>query len=286
VSKPVIQIFPTGSGGASPSGLSYWNQFQSGCPHQRKLDKECEDALKALQIVTEDDEAAAVDIGAAFHKILEHYYGGTFDTVAFDSTNPAVGEALRLFAGYRERFPREEFGKVVGCEVDFAFLESDNYSPVGVRPFTGRIDMVVEVGVENLPALNDFSKRNLGLPKGGVYLMDTKTMGARRRNLEIEYQNSLQFHAYQMCWNTLHADTPALGMIVNGVVRHKRLTDSSFFSVFVPPPTPAQQEAVRQHLQLAQRLRDAMGEDYKNRNYCFSWGRVCPHFQTGACDRS
>jgi len=283
--KPKLVVFPSDTGGPSPHGLSYWNQFQSGCPHARQLDIQYAEILKAQQVTSEDDDAQAVDIGAAFHKILEHYYGGTLDNVAFNTDLPSVVEALRLFAGYRERFPPTEFGRVVGCEVDFLFSESDSYSPFGIKPFSGRIDMVVEPDEIACARLGDFNKRNLALPGPGVYLLDTKTMGAKRKNLDWEYNNSMQFHAYMMAWNTLHSDTPCRGFIVNGVVRHKQLKDASFFSKFIPPPTPEQQQAVRAHLQFAQILRNAHGDDFKNRTQCFSWGRICPHFTSGACKR-
>lgn len=296
--KPLV-IIPEWKSDSSPHGNSYWSTFQNGCPYQRILNKRYADLIVAMEL--EDDEVTATAIGSAFHKILEHYYRETLDTVAFDSSNAAVAEALRLFGSYRLRFPVQEFGEVIGTEYSFGFdapqidpltgalLGPPTDSPIGVVPFTGRIDMVVNIQDDAcIEWLQSPNGRNLPISKKGIYLLDHKTMGQRRQTIEMEFVNSFQFHAYMMCWDALYGATKGYcnGTIANCVVRHKTMNERSFFSVFVPPPTPAQQQAVRAHFQMAKSLRDTYGDDYKNRNACFSWGRVCPHFRSGACDRT
>lgn len=291
LTKPLV-VIPEWKSESSPHGNSYWSQFQAGCPHQRVLNKRYADLLRDMEL--DEDEASATAIGSAFHKILEHYYRGTLDEVAFDSDNAAVAEALRIFGSYRLRFPVQEFGDVVGTEYSFGFDTPAEgspapYSPVGVTPFTGRIDMVVNVTNDaHIEWLQSPNGRNLPVSKKGIYLLDHKTMGQRRQTIEMEFMNSFQFHAYMMCWDVLYGETQGYcnGMIANCVVRHKTMNERSFFSVFVPPPTPAQQQAVRSHFQMAKSLQETYGDDYKNRSYCFSWGKVCPHFRSGACDRT
>lgn len=290
LNKPLV-VIPEWKSESSPSGNSYWSQFQDGCPYQRVLNKRYETLLKEMEL--DDDDLSATSIGSAFHKILEHYYRGTLNEVAFDQNNVSVAEALRVFGAYRLRFPVQEFGTVVGTEYSFGFDTPPEgspapYSPVGVVPFTGRIDMVVNIQDDaQIEWLSSPHGRNIPVSKKGIYLLDHKTMGQRRQTVEMEFLNSFQFHAYMMCWDTIYGATQGFcnGMIANCVVRHKTMNERSFFSVFVPPPTPNQQLAVRAHFQMAKSLRDTYGDDYKNRSKCFAWGRVCPHFRSGACDR-
>ena len=284
--KPLL-VIPEWTSESSPHGGSYWNTFLNGCPHKRNLDKQYKELIKEYDIQDSDGSMDALKVGAAFHKILEHYYSKTLDTVAFDEGDASVAEALRLFNGYRQRFPAEEFAEVVGAELSFGFdFDDPASSPVGVVPFTGRYDMVVRATPENIETLTG-APRFLPISEPGVYILDTKTMSMRRTHIEMEMSNSIQFHSYMMAWDALAPSDKDVckGFIANCVVKHKTLTDRSFFSVFVPPPTPEQAQAVRAHFQDAKWMLDNRGHDFKNRAKCFEWGRVCSHFQSGACDR-
>lgn len=275
-------IIPDWKSGPSSNGNSYWDRFQSGCPHQAGLDKQYADALRELAI--EADLPEATDVGSAFHKILEHYYRGTLSQVAFDDSIHYVKEALRLFKTYRSRFPPDEFGKVVGSEIEFSLPESLALDLVGVPAFTGRIDLVVEVTQEAVEGLRRMEGRNLvSLVTPGIYLIDHKTMKRHDRDVEKKFYHGFQFHVYQAAWNALYPDRPALGAIANCITR-TLLPET--FSVFVPPPTPVQCAAFKAHYAKSYALKQFFGDDFKNRSKCFDWNKTCAHFNSGACDRS
>lgn len=278
-------MIPDWKSESSPFGLSYWDRFQSGCMYQRVLDKKYADLILAMELGAED--ASATGVGSAFHKIMEHYYRGTLGTVAFDDTVPNVIEALRLYRAYSTRFPASEFGTVVGSEVEFSLPTDLAVGMLGVPAFTGRLDLLVEIEQDKIEDLRRWDKRNLsGLTEPGVYILDHKTMGRKDRDVAKKFSNAFQFHAYQFAWDLLHPDKPVKGMIANCVVRHKELNDGSFFSVFVPPPTPVQIRALRGHLSDSYAIYLARGAEFLNRSKCYDWGRECAHFTSGACDRT
>lgn len=276
-----LVIIPDWKSDSSPTGLSFYSRAQGGCPYRAVLDKKYKDLLHEMEL--ESGEATALSIGSAFHKILEHYYKGTLDSVAFDSDNPSVAEALRLFGGYRARFPREEFGGVVGAEVEFSLLGDDARNLFGVDAFTGRIDLVVEVTEANIERLESFEGRNLSGLRPGLYALDHKTM--KQRCEPAKWHNDFQFHAYPIAWNFLYPNRPILGMIANCVVRHKTLSDNSYFSTMVPLATPTQHAALKAHLSDSEQIYQLRGREFKNRTACFNYNQTCPHFTTGACDR-
>lgn len=281
--KP-LQVIPDWKSDSSPSGISYYNRAQDGCPFRRGLDKQYAELLKDMEL--EDGDPVATSVGSAFHKILEHYYRRTLHEVAFDANNPSVAEALRLFAEYRKYHPVEEFGPVVGAEIEFSLPTDLAQSLLGVSAFTGRIDLVVDILPEKLEELNDFEKRALGISKPGLYAIDHKTMKQKYRDSAMRFLNDFQFWAYPLCWNALYPERPIQGMIANCAVRRKALTRDAFWSVLVPLATPQQVASLKAHLQQSVQLYTLLGTNFKNRSKCLGYGQTCPHWTTGACDRS
>ena len=270
--------------GHSGRGLSWWSSF-TNCPRRENLNNQLGLSQEESDILT------PTGVGSVFHKILEYYYRGELDKIAWDLDNPNVVEALRLFGGYKLRFRPDEFGEVIGCEMDAVSGELSNAptlsGPLGVQPFSARFDMVVCVDDKALASLSG-PPRYLPLMEPGVYIIDTKTMGLRPSDIDQKLRMRLQFTAYQMLWNNsqelIEKYGPCKGFIANCVVKHKMLHDGSFFSVYCTPPSADQQQAVRSYLQYCFALREAHGENFANASRCDTYG-ICPHYTSGLCKR-
>jgi len=82
-------------------------------------------------------------------------------------------------------------------------------------------------------------------------------------------------------WNFLHPDDPCKGMIANCIVRHRKLTKDSFYSVLVPTPSEEQVLSLRTFLEKASAL---AGTDMANWAACYNF-KPCYHYMNGACQR-
>lgn len=252
-----LVVIPSSEPGGSEHGLSTRLSYL-GCRRKTLYDQS-------------KGSSGAAKVGVIFHKMLEIYYSKKMKDVVFKYQegveDPDYAEALRLFNAYRENFPPTELGKVLGCEV---LVETDDPTVVGVAPYTGRIDMVVELDQEACDQLLETRKLSVN---PGVYLMDTKTTSRMNKNLPLKYEHSLQVAAYQVLWNHLNPDTPCLGMIMNVVVRNKKPT---FFSTVVGYPPEHQRDVLAATLQECDRIKEQRGEDFVDITECFSFG-TCPH---------
>lgn len=271
-----IPIVGTEASSASVAGMSYWSSFHA-CPKQRYLDN-------LYGIGTDETEQEALGTGAVFHKLMELYYTNQLDQAELNLDNANVVEGYRLFKGYKDLFPPDEFGEVIGCEFPFLIPEDYPTNVVGVRPFTGRIDMVVRLDDTHVQRLRE--TRNLPLMEPGIYLLDHKTMKQKRQTVDIEMRERFQFHAYMLAWDEFFGKKYGLckGFIANCVVKHKNLVPGSFFCVFSPFPDSDQMTALAVYLQQAYELRSRWGDQRANGDQCFKY-RVCNHFISGACKR-
>lgn len=282
----LLRVIPSKSSGGSPAGLSFWLSFL-GCRRRQLLDKDMGSSF-------------AAGVGTLYHTLKELYYGPQGDEFVFEyqegPEDPNWQEALRLFKGFRQRFPNDEFTEVVGVEVDISVgaagsvlgepmaaseiaMAAEARHLYGVPYLTGRIDMVVYVD-EDCAAKH----RESGLMlEEGYYLLDTKSKGQLRQDMAFKFQHSFQSVAYQMMWNQLNPDKPVKGMIFDVVIRHKKLEDRSFVRVLVPPPTAADLDTLRHTLNLCHQIRETLGDDFANPTECFGWG-PCRHLTSGACE--
>jgi hypothetical protein len=272
---PILQSLPEGSSG---TGISFYSQAAK-CSRKLHLDKQAE-ASQAGNF--------RPDVGKIFHALCEIYFSTGHSNIAVELSDVNLGEApdeaRRLFSAYAERFSPQDFSRVVATELLLpASPEQEGLvaSAVGVSPFTCRLDMVVEVDARSVDIL--YKKRGIIIPEPGIYLWDFKTKGQKGSNDEVVYRYSPQFIAYQIVWNTLNPGMPAKGMIADVIVGHKKLTDNSFYSVLVPPPTNEFAAGLRRWLAYAQKQ---ASNDEPNWLACFDFGRACPHLLSGACNRT
>lgn len=265
--EPLVVLGARGGGG-SGKGISYYQKLL-GCINRATLSAgEDNDS--------EDSEDSAV--GKAGHALLEHYHldrGGV--ALPFQSANadPAVAEALRLFAAYRDRYSPSSLGEVLGCEVPLA----GSYAGVEV---TARLDMVVQVDEDT--RMRIFDQRGIMLDRDGVYIVDHKFKKANTRDLVPFFQTSPQFPHYMNLWNEAHPENPAVGALVNVIFRYKTVSDNMFKLIPVQAPEPADIEFVKGIVRDGDRNLRERGPHWKNPIHCFDFHRTCPHFWY--CDRT
>lgn len=275
---------PVNTGG-SGTGCSYYSQVLR-CPRRAHLNKE-----------RQEDAGTAANTGTAFHKLMEWYYGGQAkEALAIEVSDMSTGspqeQALHMFRHYTKTFKPDTWGRVVGVEVQLPG-ETGQKGPnieqmdtlqkaMGIHPWTGRIDMVIDVTASNF---EEVKKHVPGITERGIYLWDFKTSGRRNSLTKFMYGNSLQANAYMMAWDALNPKQQCKGMIFQTVVssntKAKGITVSCEHYL-VPPPNEGTRLGVIQQLQAAQAL-DAT--DLCFWTDCYSFFRECPHMGVD-CNRT
>ena len=308
----------------SEFGLSFWSKFSGqGCPKREYLTSLLGPRDTQVEAENDDSSNEALDVGSCFHKLLEHYYeakpgaGGASPNhmPPIDPSHPAMQEAVRLFAadevikgqrslGYKHRFPADEFGPVGSVRTEFPLsygqwpadadpavftATKEALAKFGVPIITGKIDLAaVNVDTATIARLSA-EPRFLPLAEPGVYLLDHKTMRAKpaANGGDVALRNRFQFALYQALWDLLYANQygKCQGFIVNCIVKHKVLTDGSFFSLLVPPPSEEQLIPLRNYLSKCYQNMLTKGSTYANEESCFNYNRVCGHYTSGACKR-
>ena len=86
----------------------------------------------------------------------------------------------------------------------------------GVPCLSGRMDELAFIDEEQLTKLNS-APRYLGLFDPGFYQIDAKTKKQKYKNLDIQYQELIQFTSYQELWNYLNPDKTVRGMIADSL---------------------------------------------------------------------
>ena len=256
------------SGGGSGTGVSFYRQAMN-CGQKARLNA----LLKGG-----GGGSFATDTGTYFHAMMEWYYGGEglleFNDFQLDD---AQTEALRLFRAYAKVFGPGDFARVVGCEM---FMPEDGaekavHDMMGVAPFTGRIDMVVELDEAACERLGAKRPEIAGHLEPGIFLWDFKTKGQSDKSAAVKAAWNVQFLAYQMAYCAQTGVEP-IGMISDYVIRTKV---PKFYSCFTAFPDDTEQAMVRQYLQEGRRRFE---EGLPNLEECFNYGE-CFHRKTGNC---
>ncbi len=172
-------------------------------------------------------------LGQLVHAMLEGFYTTEYLDVEVVSAGSEhadmLAEAYRLYEAYVEYYPRkDELGKVVATEL---FVEAKDEGVCGIVPYTGRIDMVVDVDERCIGRL--LSERSFFLPDGaGRYIVDHKTTSRRPADDNpLRMWSKYQLWGYLRLYNA-HSDIPAKGMIINTLIKHKDLIKNTSFPLY------------------------------------------------------
>lgn len=287
-------------GGSSGRGISYYMNI-AGCERRAYLDEKLR--LNHAALLGPDGAApveandSGASIGTIFHAMMELYYG-TQDSeyvIEIDDMDcqPDLLEAQRLFTAYRSRFPSNEWN-VVGVEVDLPARGDTNQAfrlmqQLGFE-FTARLDAVVEITEEHIAAGLLIRRPGLNGIVPGRYIIDHKTMSARRNDAPLFYRQSPQFIMYPWLWNFLNPELKVLGMISNNIVRHQKLVENSFFSTLVDIDVSIHEsqgviEWLRRTSFVAEKLQSGQSEGRPNLAACDGKYRLCRHLLNGMCNR-
>lgn len=275
-------------GGASSHGFGYWSRWAL-CPRKATLD----DIAWAVAAEGDPfDPAEGLHVGLVCHAFLDLHYSGLLDDVDDVEILPTppdevLTEAKRLVRARLSTFPRDHLGDTLFVEMP---IESSEVvaAAVGVSPFTGRADRVVQLNAEQVSAAQALHPGLVGLTPGR-YLVDLKFLKARSRNFELAYRYSNRFVAYQLAWNAAHPEAPVDGLIVDVTFKYKdapRGKGVTHEAVLVPAPDAAAISACREFLARCRRIRDEEPTACNaTDDLCFGW-EPCRWFRENICDRT
>ena len=280
-------------GGASPFGFGYWSRYAI-CPRSATLDD------MARQAGAEGEEPGdGLYVGICAHAYLDLHYSGqldcALDEVELLPTPPddIRNEAIRVATAHIAAFPADAVGRTLATELSFPAdyaTEGEQAERVardlGVAPFTGRSDRVMELATQDeVDALIGLRPELVGI-EPGRYVIDYKFLKQKNKNFRGEYQSGLRYPAYIMAHNAAYPDLAVNGLIVDCTFKYK--TEVKFESVLVRAPDETTQQAVREFLVACRLFRDSMPTFANAHEHnCFPLTRdPCRWFTQGVCDRT
>ncbi len=281
--------------GGSGRGVS-WHMDAAGCPLRRALRDLAGKRAEANGLPREHNWAAweHADRGTVFHALVAAYHTGWINPeqaleIPCPEAKSAFDEGVRFFTGYKEHFPPNFWGEVIGTEVKLFTGEQEDELPPFVVPVT--IDMIIQVDEEDISRI----VRHLPTLQGmepGVYLVDWKTRDQKPYNLLNAYGGKVQGLAYQAAYNYNQfigcpedPEEPCKGMIYMGIVGHKpmRLHDEgprkpkSFWPLLQRTPSQADLEMLGSFLLSARALSETR---FPNLSSCEDFGS-CSYYVDG-----
>lgn len=287
-----LRIAPSDHGNSAYEGIMF-------CPRNARLNKEQREKQSDIML------AGYFGIGTMYHAFIGELYFGKkifnpedVHDVEFVS-DPANGkdiiidpealfEARRLAGSYMEEFQPTHYGKVLHREWNIMETANDAqrvavYSAVGISPWTGIVDLAVEVGKTHAVFLRD----TFGLDiEAGKYLVDLKTAGAEYGNLGDDFRNLHQFKGYLLAANAYEEAAgrkPFKGLIADVCIKTKVPKFRRFLCEAPTELDKAVLDARWKWLQvITEHLPDACNASSKT---CFPLWGTCNHFIEGRCSR-
>jgi len=286
--------------GGSGQGCT-WHKTASECPRRLNLQQAARKRAEESEVPCKRNWEAMFDAdkGTVFHRLAEMYHGRNWVRpdqaleVPEPGAKPAFDEGIRLFNGYREHFPIEYWGQVIGTEVHLPIDATDTevLSRITAKlgyPLPVKIDLVVRLSELDVGRIErDCADCGLVLNGPGIYLLDHKTKG-QKPNYN-QYKSSVQGQAYQIVYNAIqpHGEE-CKGMIFNFVVAHKELRrrdvnknkGRSFFQLYTRTPSDKDCEVIGSWILSSRALAQT---NFQNLSQC----GFCPYCQDGQrmCDQ-
>jgi hypothetical protein len=253
-----------------------------------------EDCARRARLDTEFGRSSSfqAQVGTAFHKLAELYYTGVLSSIALPLDDLAnfetdfVQEALRVFAGYIQHFPADEW-TVIAAERLLPRNDEDRekirvaVGLEGLPPedyFSQRSDVAVSINEEQAAA---FLIRRFLAVETGNWLVDYKTHAQKDAKAGLKYSMEQQFLSNMMGHHAVFPEEQIKGLIVVEPIRHKKLTRESFRTFIVPFPSEVQQESIRKYYRYKAAY---LKTDQPNLSACDDWG-CCSHYMLGRCNR-
>lgn len=270
------------SEGGSGRGMSFYSSA-SKCGRRALLTEQQSARIKSGEIPAPATKSAFM-VGSGYHKLHELWRSDGLEGMTLDYnepfTNPSVNEALRLFRGWQQFWPRDFWGQTLAIE---AVLPSSDASKEAVRALFGDVvnakpDMVVHLTAADV----EHVASRVQLPGPGNYIIDWKTEDTP--GADLKYMAGLQALWYPIAWELEHPDIPVEGVIFDIIYKHgrrkdKSITAESFHCVFAS-------SALQSHEPLVGMIKQAqynIANNIPNRSECIGFFDSCPFFNT-LCD--
>jgi len=269
--KTIIELHE----GGTPHGITTIEEWVNGCSQKVYLNSQGErEQGSSLPLLT----------GTLLHALLEHYYktqeAFDTDTISWkgaDLTNPswpaAEMKAVSAFREYRMHHAPDEWGAVLHTEFGF---EINEHSVIGVAPFTGRIDLIVQVSKKSAKVL----KRTRGVDiEPGIWVVDHKSTSGLNPNSVERHKLSLQGTAYTLAAEHV-LKRPITGFLINliEVAQTHRV-----FTLPVFPSVLAERRLLAVTQAKCMATWPSLENHRPNVSRCFDYNSVCPHWVSARC---
>lgn len=262
-----------------PAPLGYSGLSKAArCLRQYRLGQAAIESAQAQGLGPPPVTKANLAIGLGLHKLLElDALGRLAEVEGFTSGGARIDlahekEAWRLFHAYRLDPGRPyPLGVTVGVEVELKPAQSVALFGGAV---TGTIDRVF-TATPDVVAWG--ATKGLVFVPGGTYLQDYKSEGRESEDMRLRHRHALQFALYAVLWNLAHPDQPAMGTLVDCIVKTK---EPKIIPLLLPAPSDA--EIARVVCWANQICLDlAQNSSRANATACISqWGELCSHYGT------
>jgi hypothetical protein len=272
--------------GGSGRGVSYW-AVAALCGRKAALAAQHPD-------IDSFGESTALSVGSYYHALKEMWLTGQFAEDLIIDVEPTLdlewAEAVRLFAWHREMFPKGYWGQPVAVELKMPINDEHKAKVVdwiGHDESTGQCDLVVKMSAQDVARIQE--DRSIELAGPGVYIIDHKTSGMRKSEMDARasYTQSLQAKKYMFMLG-LAFNEPVQGMIFDVLVKHKQLRrydegrNGASVQTFFTRPGQEDGRVVRAAIDFGKGARDRAEP---NPFACFDYGRECVFLSKGICGR-
>lgn len=232
-------------------------------------------------VVEDSEEDDNLSLGTAYHALKKLFALKQYDQFipklsgGEDLRDGIVKEAMRLADAHNARYPLESYGEILAVEEPFEMR-------INGAKYTGQADLIIKLSEED--CTNWFKTRGVILPGAGVYLLDYKTSGARKKTADFYYKFSPQFMLYSAAIQELHPDWNVRGCIGDIIIKHKELKNESFQHVFSGIPNAETYGYLKDWVwNIDQALK--LPKLNHNPTACVDYmtHRPCPHLASGRC---
>lgn len=293
--RPILHTINSGGSG---EGVSHHNGLR-GCARRMFLDGQS--GRQNIPIFWREGS-----IGHAYMEI--HELHGNFNFADLQLTSdfaPPSESSLRkmeeVIRGYQMEHPRGFWGSPVKEGVEEVWPKTEAQEKL-LQAKAKELDLPFLLPIKpdrvvrQTPRIQKRlrTRYNLNLPLGH-HMIDYKFVNYHhnepdvRERATVEYENSIQFIVYPIVWNTLFPKWAVHGTIVLMITKEK---EPNIYPVVVEYPDEYKTAVLRSYLNTSGWIQEeiqrrlAAGEmPQPNHTKCF-YPQVCPHFTSGACDRT
>lgn len=270
--------------GGSPWGQTLWRDIAFGCGKRAALRKQHPGL----------DMSEPLGVGIIFHALVAHYLvcdDPDFECSKVDYISQEYEEehriiAERTFECFREEYPVQTFGTIIGTEIPLPDDELERTALEAEFEMPGisaRLDCVVKLSTADCKRYNKLFDMNL---KPGNYIIDWKGASAPSNWAAQKYYLDLQPKLYQHMWNIVHPKQQVKGAIIFMVQRmNPNKHEFKSHVIFIQPLNLKDKKMIARFI--VESIRNYPDYDRRaNLDRCADYGKTCAFLVAGVCDRT